>query len=267
MNIIKINDPADPRLEPYCDIRERDLITRNKRFIAEGKVVLNVLLQSRDFQAESVLILESRLAGMMATLASAEQHLPIYVADASVMNRTTGFSVHRGVLAIGKWRNDGPTPIMFGPDALVVVISGVSNHDNVGAIFRNAAAFQADAILLDEQSCDPLYRKALRVSVGAVLKVPFLRDGTLNRIADRLIAKSFMLAALSPSGSQNITNMPKSGKRALILGSEGHGLPQSLLERISAWSIPMANDFDSLNVATASGIALFHASAYSSVDA
>jgi tRNA G18 (ribose-2'-O)-methylase SpoU len=267
VNIIKINDPADPRLEPYCNIRERDLVHRRNEFIAEGKVVLSVLFASLIFEAVSVLVLESRLAGLIPILEAAQSDLPVYVVDSVLMEHIAGFSVHRGVLAIGRKRlaNNADDLISFydNPDALVVVVAGVSNHDNVGAIFRNAAAFGADAVLLDEESCDPLYRKAIRVSVGAVLKVPFVKSGTLNQIADTLIANDFMLAALSPRGTQSITQIPKSGRRALILGSEGQGLPQQLLSRLNAWTIPMAEDFDSLNVATASGIALFHASRYS----
>ncbi len=266
MNIIKIEDPSDPRLEPYCNIRERDLVSRDKCFIAEGKVVLTVLLNSPTFQAQSVLVLESRLAGIMPILETAESNFPVYVVEAPVMDSIAGFAVHRGILALGERRQQVSPAVTLKADALVVVIAGLSNHDNVGAVFRNAAAFQADAVLLDDESCDPLYRKALRVSVGAVLKVPFIKGGALNQIADSLMADGFRVAALSPSGTNSITDFPQSGRRALILGSEGHGLPPALLDRLSAWTIPMANDFDSLNVATASGIALFHASGYSNRD-
>jgi tRNA G18 (ribose-2'-O)-methylase SpoU len=231
--------------------------------VAEGKVVLSVLLSSQIFEAESVLVLESRLSGIIPILETAKSDPPIYVVKSSVMDEIAGFSMHRGVLAIGGYKQPAPNAPSFSADALIVVIAGVSNHDNVGAIFRNAAAFHADAIFLDDQSCDPLYRKAIRVSVGAVLKVPFFKAGTLNQIADGLIGNDFKLIALSPRGERSIIHMPKSGRRALILGSEGDGLPQSLLSRLSAWKIPMAQDFDSLNVATASGIALFHASAFS----
>ncbi len=265
MNIIKITDASDPRLDRYRNIRERDLVARDKHFIAEGKVVLNVLLTSETFQAESVLVLESRFSGIRTLLESVRYDSPVYVVNSIVMEQIAGFSIHRGILAIGRYKTSVDVQLSFGEDALVVVLAGLSNHDNVGAIFRNAAAFQADAILLDEQSCDPLYRKALRVSVGAVLKVPFIKAGTLDQIADQLVADNFLLAALSPSGTQSIANIPKTGRRALILGSEGEGLPQSLLNRLSAWTIPMAQDFDSLNVGTASGIALFHASVFSTV--
>jgi tRNA G18 (ribose-2'-O)-methylase SpoU len=263
MNIIKIEDPSDPRLDPYRNIRERDLVSRDKCFIAEGKVVLTVLLSSPAFQARSVLVLESRLAGIMPVLETAERNFPVYVVEAKVMDGIAGFAVHRGILALGERRLPVSPQLAFSDDALVVVIAGLSNHDNVGAVFRNAAAFQAEAVLLDDESCDPLYRKALRVSVGAVLKVPFSKGGTLYQIADNLAADGFKIAALSPSGTNRIVDFPQSGRRALILGSEGHGLPPALLARLSAWTIPMAEDFDSLNVATASGIALFYASGFS----
>jgi tRNA G18 (ribose-2'-O)-methylase SpoU len=267
MNIIKIDDADDPRLELYCNIKERDLVSRNGRFIAEGKVVLTVLLSSTLFEAESVLVLDSRLSGLMPVLEMAVADLAVYVVSASVMDRISGFHMHRGILALGKRRlvieQQQSFASSFGADALVVVLVGLSNHDNVGSIFRNAAAFKADGVILDDESCDPLYRKALRVSVGAVLKVPFVKGGSLNQIADDLTTNGFMLAALSPRGTKSVLSIPKTGKRALILGSEGDGLPHSLLNRLTAWTIPMAPDFDSLNVATASGIALFHASGFS----
>ena len=176
MNVVRVDDPDDPRLAAYRAIRERDLSGRLGRFVAEGKVVLNVLFSARRFAAESVLVLESRLPGLSATLALAPASLPVYAAPQRVMDGIAGFHVHRGVLAIGLRRpSEGARELIarLPAKALVLVLVGISNHDNVGAIFRNAAAFGADAVLLDRTCCDPLYRKAIRVSVGATLKVPF----------------------------------------------------------------------------------------------
>jgi tRNA G18 (ribose-2'-O)-methylase SpoU len=266
--VITVIDPNDIRLEPYRNIRDRDLAGREGRFMAEGKVVLSVLLQSDAFSAESVLVLESRLAGLMPLLANADADLPVYCVPQGVMDGLAGFHMHRGIMAIARRRTDAVAldALTFGPDALVVVAQGMSNHDNMGALFRNAAAFEADMILLDEQCCDPLYRKAIRVSVGAVLKVPFRRGDPLVRIAGLLKQQGFHLAALSPSGRQSITGLPKSGRRAIILGSEGPGLPPGFLESASVWSIPMSSTFDSLNVATAAAMALFHSSRFSKPD-
>jgi tRNA G18 (ribose-2'-O)-methylase SpoU len=261
LDIIRIDDPADPRVAPYLAIRERDLAGRHGRFIAEGKVVLNVLFSARRFEAESLLVLENRLAGLAETLKHAPQALPVYVASSTVMDAIAGFHIHRGVLAVGRKREpDSATTILDAlPErALVVVLVGISNHDNMGAIFRNAAAFGADAVLLDATCCDPLYRKAIRVSVGAALKVPFAAAGDGGELADMLGARGFDQIALSPNGALDIRDAKPAGRTALYLGTEGEGLPERLLSRLKTVRIGMAGGFDSLNVAAASAIALHH---------
>lgn len=259
MEPIRIDDPADPRVAPYLNIRERDLVGREGRFIAEGKVVLNVLFSARRFEAESVLVLESRFAGMAETLKLAPAGLPVYIASAAVIDAIAGFHMHRGILAVGNRRAQPSAADLVAqlPDrALVAVLVGISNHDNMGAIFRNAAAFGADAILLDETCCDPLYRKAIRVSVGAALKVPFAVGGQAGEIADALAQASFEQLALSPAGTVDIRDVARPPRLALYLGTEGEGLPAHLLCRLTTARIRMAAGFDSLNVAAASAIAL-----------
>lgn len=258
-----IADPADPRLDPYRNVRDRDLKGRDGAFMAEGKVVLRELLFSKRFEARSVLVLESRLEGLRPLLDEAPPDLPVYCVSQPVMDTIAGFNMHRGILAMG-----GPLPFTFDAapyreNALVLIASGISNHDNVGALFRNAAAFEADSVILDRECCSPLYRKAIRVSVGAALKVPFRHEETLDTILDGLAREGFHIAALSPAGKMPVTCLPKSGKRALLVGSEGHGLAPYILKSLSTWSIPMSSGFDSLNVATASAIALFHSSHFS----
>jgi tRNA G18 (ribose-2'-O)-methylase SpoU len=135
-------------------------------------------------------------------------------------------------------------------------LCGISNHDNVGSIFRNAAAFEADCVLMDDTCCDPLYRKAIRVSVGATLKVPYFHGGSIDEIIAALGDADFNLLALSPSSSLSVYDATKHGRQALLLGTEGEGLPPRLLEKLQTARIPMSTAFDSLNVATASGIAL-----------
>jgi tRNA G18 (ribose-2'-O)-methylase SpoU len=143
-------------------------------------------------------------------------------------------------------------------EALVVVLVGIANHDNVGSIFRNAAAFGAAAVLLDQTSCDPLYRKAIRVSVGAALKVPFATFADTAELAQLLDGERFAQLALSPDGKTDIRAVKRTRRLALYLGSEGEGLPAALLSRMSTARIAMSRDFDSLNVAAASAIALHH---------
>ena len=262
MNIIPIDDPDDPRVGSYRDIRERDLAGREGRFIAEGKVVLDVLFTARRFDVESVLLLENRMAGMADTLAKAQPDVPVYLASASVIDRIAGFHLHRGVLAVGRRRPPEALDAMLAAlpaRATVVVLVGIANHDNAGAIFRNAAAFGVDAVFLDATSCDPLYRKAIRVSVGAALKVPFHAGASADEILAALGDAGFVPVALSPKAATDVRTLEWPERTALVLGTEGEGLPPALLDRLATARIAMAGGLDSLNVATAAAIALHEA--------
>lgn len=256
---VRIDDAGDPRIAGYRAVRERDLAGREQRFVAEGKVVLNVLFSARRFAAESALILDRRLDGMKETLSLAPAGMPVYVASQAVMDEIAGFHIHRGVLALGLRRADEDAGALLAAlpgDALVLALCGISNHDNAGAIFRNAAAFEADAVLLDATCCDPLYRKAIRVSVGAGLKVPFARLPDERALFDALDRHGFVQIALSPAGRQDIAEIRRDGRTALWLGSEGHGLAAATMARMRTARIAMSEAFDSLNVATAAAIAL-----------
>ena len=256
---IRIEDPDDPRIAAYRAIRERDLVGRENRFVAEGKVVLNVLFSARRFEAESALVLDRRLEGMKDTLALAPAAMPVYVAAQAVMDAVAGFHIHRGVLALGRRRDaqDADALLTSLPgDALVVALSGISNHDNIGAIFRNAAAFEADAVLLDATCCDPLYRKAIRVSVGAAPKKTFAVEANEEALFAALYRHGFDQIALSPSGGEDIACVARDGRTALWLGAEGHGLKEATMARMRTARIAMSAGFDSLNVATAGAIAL-----------
>lgn len=259
LRTIPIDDPGDPRIAAYRDIRERDLVGREGRFVAEGKVVLTALLAAGRFEAESVLVLGNRLHGLADTLAAATADLPVYVAPAAVMDAIAGFPIHRGVLAVGRRRAPETLEGLLAslpPRATLVVLVGLANHDNVGAIFRNAAAFGADAVALDATSCDPLYRKAIRVSVGTALRVPFVRGGDALRIIATVRRHGFEPVALSPAGVEDIRSIARPERVALVLGTEGPGLPADLLASLRTARIAMAPGFDSLNVAAASAIAL-----------
>ncbi len=261
MNVIRIDDPGDPRVAPFLSVRDRDLAGRGGCFVAEGKVVLGVLIASTRFEAESVLVLESRMPGLADVLDRAPSGLPVYVASQAVMDEIVGFHIHRGVLAIGRRREPVSASRLIAalpPGATVVVLIGLSNHDNVGAIFRNAAAFGADAVLLDRTCCDPLYRKAIRVSVGAALTVPFAVAEDAGAIVGMLDDAQFDQIALSPGGAADIRTLPRPQRLALYLGAEGPGLPKQLLARLRTVRIGISPGFDSLNVAAASAVALHH---------
>jgi tRNA G18 (ribose-2'-O)-methylase SpoU len=266
--VIRIADAQDERLASYRNIRERDLVGRNGRFVAEGKVVLNVLLANRSFAIESLLVIENRLAGLREQIRLCPDNVPVYCVSRAIMDEIAGFPMHRGILGIGKRSNPQSVPALVNSlpaNALVVALCGISNHDNMGSIFRNAAAFEADCILMDEASCDPLYRKSIRVSVGAALKVPFAREGSIETIIATLQSAGFSLFALSPSGSASINALQLAARTVLLLGTEGEGLPPALLQKLQSVRIPMSASFDSLNVATASGIALSRLSRFSSL--
>jgi tRNA G18 (ribose-2'-O)-methylase SpoU len=259
--IIPIADPADPRIAAYCDIRERDLVGREGLFVAEGEVVLRVLLTRSRHEPVSVFLAEKRLAGLLPLIATAADGMPVYVAPQAVMDGIAGFHLHRGVLGLGRRTPPGSAEALLagaGPGAVVLCLIGIANHDNVGGIFRNAAAFGADAVLLDGASCDPLYRKAIRVSVGGTLVVPFARLAPGEELLEILARHGFTAIALSPRGGLQLDAAPRGGRIAVLLGAEGAGLPPAILARASAVRIPMTAGFDSLNVATASGIVLHH---------
>ncbi|WP_375457132.1 TrmH family RNA methyltransferase [uncultured Methylobacterium sp.] len=241
-------------------MRERDLIGRAGRFIVEGEVTLRRLLSGRArFRAESILLLPERVAGLSDALDACPGRPPVYVAERRVMSAVAGFPIHRGVLAVGirgeEAAADGVVPAGPAP-ALVVGLAGLTNHDNVGAVFRNAAAFGADAVLLDAGACDPLYRKAIRVSAGAALTVPFARldpGGDWLGVAERL---GLVPVALSPGASEDLAAFAPPPRVLLLLGTEGPGLPAALLARMRGLRIAMASGVDSLNVAVAGAIAL-----------
>jgi tRNA G18 (ribose-2'-O)-methylase SpoU len=259
--LIAIGDPEDPRIEPYRAVRERDLAGRQGRFVAEGEVVLRVLLTRSRFPVESVLVSEKRIVALSDLLDRTPVSVPVYAAPQEVMNAIAGFPIHRGVLAIGlRGEPDSAAQLLraAGRRTTVLGLIGLTNHDNVGGIFRNAAAFGADVVLLDGASCDPLYRKAIRVSVGGSLIVPFARGGTGFELMEALLAADFDVVALSPGGEEPLAAYERRGRTALLLGAEGPGLPKEIIDRVRSVRIPMAEGFDSLNVATASGIALHH---------
>jgi tRNA G18 (ribose-2'-O)-methylase SpoU len=242
-------------------VRERDLVGRDGMFIAEGEIVLRALLRSRWHQPVSLLIAAQRVAGLAPLLAGVPEGVPIYAASQAALDGIVGFPLHRGVLALGR---RGALPgaadllAQSGKRALVVALFGTSNHDNLGGVFRNAAGFGADAVLLDRHCCDPLYRKAIRVSVGATLLVPWARLGAGEDALALFAEHGFEAVALSPSGTTPLARYARPDKVAALFGAEGPGLAADLLARARTLSIPMAGGFDSLNLATTSGIVLYH---------
>lgn len=256
--IITVSDVDDPRIAPYRDIRERDLVGRDGMFIAEGQVVVERLLSAPAHRPVSLLIAAKRIPALLPMLNTCK--VPVYAASQPVLDQIAGFALHRGILALGRTAPAlGAEALLASTaaDATVLVAVGIANHDNIGGIFRNAAAFGAAAVLLDHRCCEPLYRKAIRVSVGASLIVPFARFA-MDQLLAMLERQRFTALALSPHQATPLRDIRRHGRTALLLGAEGPGLPDALLHGARPVAIPIVPGFDSLNVATASGIALSH---------
>ena len=259
---LNITDPGDLRLAPYLSIRERDLTNgHGGRFIVEGKVTLETLLTRSRFEVESLFLCETRLEPLADLLARVPADVPVYVASQGVMDSVAGFPMHRGVLACGlKGAPRAGADILpaDGPST-ALLLAGLSNHDNVGACFRNAAAFGAGAVLLDSESCDPLYRKAIRVSSGTTLWLPFAHGGTSASLIETAEAAGHEVWALTPrADAEPLPAIRVPARVALLLGAEGPGLPRDLIARARPVRIPMTSGFYSVNVATAAAIALAH---------
>jgi tRNA G18 (ribose-2'-O)-methylase SpoU len=260
--IIRIERPDDPRIAAFRDVRERDLTGREGLFVAEGRVVLNVLASPESLcRPRALLLAENRVEALDAVLARLDPAAPVHVAPQAVLDAIAGFHLHRGILALG----EKPAPVdaerlLAGlpADSVVMAVSGVGNHDNIGGIFRAAAAFGAGAVLLDSGCCDPFYRKAIRVSVGAVLRTPMVTGLDAMTMLDALEAAGFETLAMTPSAGERLEAVRPGGRRAILLGSEGPGLPAAVIARCRPVGIRMAGGFDSLYVATAGAIALHH---------
>lgn len=262
MGVIFIEDADDPRISAFRDIRERDLTGREGLFIAEGEVVVRVLASGASrCRTRALLLAEKRVAALADVIDALPEEVPVHVSPQAVMDGVAGFPLHRGILALG----EKPAPVSLDAvlsdlkaEDVLVVACGIGNHDNMGGLFRNAAAFGTRAVLLDERCCDPFYRKAIRVSVGAVLRTPFVAGLEVGSLVERLTAAGVEPLALTPSATQTLHAYRRRGPVALLLGSEGPGLDPALIARCAAVGIPMAGGFDSLNVAATSAVALHH---------
>ncbi|MEL6862133.1 MAG: RNA methyltransferase [Pseudomonadota bacterium] len=267
--VTRIKDVSDPRIAPYVSVRERDLTGgADGRFIVEGKVPLHILLSRSRFEVESLFLCETRLEPLADLLSKVSPEVPIYTAPQSLMDEIVGFPIHRGVLACAKKGEAiGLEALIYSHPGIrsdaqkrtLLVLNQISNHDNVGAAFRNAAAFGADGVILDSGSCDPLYRKSIRVSSGTSLWLPYHHGGTGLEQIETLKAAGYTIWAMTPRAEAvSLYDLPVPDKLAVMLGAEGPGLPERLIHAATAVRIPMSAGFDSVNVATAGAIAMSH---------
>lgn len=262
MRIERIDDHSDPRVAAYRDLKDAQLRLREGLFVAESRTVVARLLAGGRFRTQSILLTQPALEELCDLLDGLAPHTPVYLTRPEVVRSIVGYNFHRGCLALGERGVEPPLPALLGPPGprLLLLLDELSDPDNVGGVFRNAMAFGADAVLLSQGCADPLYRKAIRVSVGASLCVPFARLADWAAALRRLRESGYTLLALTPRArATDIARLaqPLPGRIALAFGSEGQGLrPETLSAAdVEVW-IPMAPGIDSLNVATASGIAL-----------
>ena len=256
-----INSAEDSRLEPYRHVGDPEWIRRQDLFVAEGRLVVERLIDLDRYEIESILVNRAAHDALIERLSSVDTS--VYVCDDSALAAITGFNFHRGCLALVV------RPAPLAPDALaaarrILALEGVGNPDNVGGLFRTAAAFGVDAILLNHSSGDPFYRKAIRTSMGAALRVPFVRVQERNWLTtlDHHRSRRFTIAALTPSvGSEPLADFvarfDKRERLMILVGAEGQGLNSETLAHADARvRIPLDSTVDSLNVVVAAGIAL-----------
>ena len=267
MPVDRILSPDDPRVHDYRAVREPELVRRRGLFIAEGRLVVSRLLALPHSRIRSILVSDAGLAALRAEAADrldARPELPLHLAAADVIDAIGGFHFHRGCLAIAERPPDlDPATLIAAaaPGRPLVVAEGLAQADNVGSILRNAHAFGAAGLMLDPASVDPLYRKALRTAMGATLVVPWARLEPWPAGLVRLREAGIVLAALTPRPTAQplaaFVAGHADGAVALLVGAEGAGLTEAALARADAQvRIPMASGADSINVATATGIAL-----------
>jgi tRNA G18 (ribose-2'-O)-methylase SpoU len=254
---VQVIDPADPRLDDFRDLsradRRPDRPGGRGLVIAEGAVVVRRMIDSA-YPVRALLGVARRYDELAPDLAGTAA--PYFVASAELMAQVVGFHLNRGVLAIAD-RVDFPSADeLLAAASSVAVLEGVGDPENLGAIFRNAAALGVGAVLLAGGCGDPLYRRSVRVSMGTVLGVPFAPLRWPGDGLELLRRSGFRLVAMTPSGDLTLQDARTGGRVAIMVGSEGPGLtPEALQAADDRVSIPMARGVDSLNVATAAAIA------------
>jgi tRNA G18 (ribose-2'-O)-methylase SpoU len=255
---------VDARADLYRGVSDGELLRAHGLFVAEGRLVVRRVIESGRFRLHSLLVNEAARRGLADAIGSLPPEVPVIDASIDQFRALTGFNVHRGCLAlVHRPRASTLDEVLARPGA-VLMLEGVANADNVGGIFRNAAAFGAAGVLLDARSCDPLYRKAVRTSMGAVLRVPNARIDSWPHALARVRSSGRVVVALHPRDRaipiDEFAVRQAGTVPAFVLGAEGEGLSDELLAGADACvKIPMASGIDSLNVAVAAAVALFRA--------
>jgi tRNA G18 (ribose-2'-O)-methylase SpoU len=260
MGPVIIESIDDPRIAPYRALKDRELARDGGRFIAEGEHVVRRLLRSR-YETESVLLSDRRVAEIAPQVQSG---VTVYSAPAEVVNQILGYKFHSGVIACGL---RGPRPSLdevIPPDRTpltLVICPEMANAENMGGMVRVAAAFGADALILGQRCCDPFWRQSIRVSMGTIFRLPLVQShdllADLNRLRHEWDVE--LSATVLDESAEPLSAARRGPKLGLLFGNEAQGLPPEIVDACDRRiTIPMKLGTDSLNVAVAAGIILFH---------
>ena len=264
VRVVVIDGVEDPRIAEYRDIGDHDRLVAQGLFVAEGRLVVERLIDDR-LPIRSLLLNRAAFDALGTRLEKLARETTTFICATEDFEALTGYHIHRGCLALA----ERPAPrllddLLFRAQSLVL-LEDVGNADNIGGVFRNAAAFGTGAVVLSHGCADPLYRKAIRTSMAATLRVPFTTVPFPDLWAPaltRIRAAGFQLVALTPRVGavtlQAFASGPRSGRIALLLGTEGAGLsPESESLADVRVRVPITSAVDSLNVAVTAGIALY----------
>jgi tRNA G18 (ribose-2'-O)-methylase SpoU len=259
--LVEVTDPADPRLADYRDLRDvelrKHLESEQGLFIAEGEKVVRRAVEA-GYAARSFVMAPRWLDGLADVLDASDA--PCFVVSEDLAEKVTGFHVHRGALASLHRRPLPSVAEVLDGARTVVLLEDVVDHTNVGAVFRSAAALGVDAVLLAPRCADPLYRRSVKVAMGAVFSVPWTRLEDWYDALPALSGAGFTTVALTPADDAVPVEEAVGGvdRVALVMGTEGHGLSDRWLTSADVRAvIPMAPGVDSLNVAAATAVACY----------
>jgi tRNA G18 (ribose-2'-O)-methylase SpoU len=260
MPIEHLTDPTDPRIAEYSAIPDAELVRRRGLFVAEGRLVVRRLIEGGRYRLRSLLLSEAALQSLEPLVARVDA--PIYVCAADDFRLITGYNIHRGCLALAERPEPSAAENLLRTARTVVVLEAAANPDNVGGVFRSAGAFGVDAVLLSPACCDPLYRKAIRTSMAATLRVRYATLDDWPAALSGIRRAGFTVVALTPrepsDDLDDFVRRPRPDRLALVVGSEGQGLSDEA-GRLADHQVRIAIDagVDSLNLAVAASIAMY----------
>ena len=256
---IPIADLADPRLAPYRNLKDRELARLDDAFLAEGEFVVRRLLAS-DYPVDSVVVAGRKAAALADAVPAG---VPLYAVPDRLLNDVVGYQFHTGVMAVGRRRPSPPLAAVL-PAAgrsVVAVCPDLTNFENLGGIVRTAAAFGVDALVLGERCCDPFYRLGIRVSMGTCFRLPIVRTNDLRTtLADLRRDHGYtLMAAVLDAAAEPLPTVAVPERVAVLFGNEAVGLTAADAAACDRRvTLPMRRGTDSLNVAAAAAVFLYH---------